>query len=815
MKKRMTVLFTFAAVFVLAFCIHSAAADENGEELYSRGNAYFFGDGVEQDYAKAEECYRRAAELGSVVAQNDLGFLYMNGYGVEQDYAKAAECFRRAAELGHAEAQNGLGFLYLNGYGVETDYAKAAEYFRRASDNGYGLGSFNLGYMYEQGLGTEQSFETAADFYRVALEQGWQQAQERYDFCIAAAEEQKQTAAAGAKEGGNTRFNVRGDFRFIEYSDGTAVLQQYIGSTEAVTIPAYDGAYRVTAIAPFAFYDENGRVDSVTCITVESGIEQISPYAFAGCHELREVFLPETVKSIGTCAFKFCRHMEKLYLPDSMESYGGLRSVFDAEVPENLEVHGGANVTEPRSGSSDNINEIPADPDGFVIEGNVLRKYIGNAERVTIPGEVTVIGPEAFINNKMLRSVFIHEGVTEIGNYAFAGCNNLEEISLPDGLRIIGKYAFEKCFSLVSFMIPDSVYLVGNYALKECRNLETVDLGRGVTGIMYYTPLDDCNALKKVIARDNLVYLMQGALNSSKAKPVIYGINGSVAYQYAKDNDLTFVSLEETATRASVKVEKTSYGQDQCVTTGGFSFWLPDCAARIESDGTVYCWEMDGNTPKAYMKFLSSYIGVSGREFNSSYNSGEDDMRRILRNMGVPDSVLIVSHPVEAPSCESQRYSRTQTIDGKALKTTEKLYSFYDVNSGYLTYVYWSYREDADYYYTKEFEAVVASREYLNQGKYSRETRELLDQFTETYRKAGEILSSNSEDPETIREAYQIYSELYELSKRVGQIGDYMLDAETYNYYHQVKNAVETDLALTLTQLSMKLGMEIGDYLSR
>ena len=66
---------------------------------------YSNGQGVEQDYKKAVEWYRKAAEQGHADAQNNLGFMYYTGQGVEQDYKKAVEWYRKAAEQGHADAQ--------------------------------------------------------------------------------------------------------------------------------------------------------------------------------------------------------------------------------------------------------------------------------------------------------------------------------------------------------------------------------------------------------------------------------------------------------------------------------------------------------------------------------------------------------------------------------------------------------------------------------------------------------------------------------------------------------------------------------------
>jgi len=58
-------------------------------------------------------------------AQYELGLKYYNGHGVFQDYAKALEWFRKAAEQGNVEAQHELGVLYTGSQGVSKDYIQA------------------------------------------------------------------------------------------------------------------------------------------------------------------------------------------------------------------------------------------------------------------------------------------------------------------------------------------------------------------------------------------------------------------------------------------------------------------------------------------------------------------------------------------------------------------------------------------------------------------------------------------------------------------------------------------------------------------
>jgi TPR repeat protein len=44
--------------------------------------------------------YEKACELGNAGGCNNLGVLYIDGLGVNQDYIKAAELFKKACDMG-------------------------------------------------------------------------------------------------------------------------------------------------------------------------------------------------------------------------------------------------------------------------------------------------------------------------------------------------------------------------------------------------------------------------------------------------------------------------------------------------------------------------------------------------------------------------------------------------------------------------------------------------------------------------------------------------------------------------------------------
>lgn len=76
----------------------------SAELLCCEAAQYFY----KEDYEKAVELYRKAAEQGNIDAQYILGDCYENGYGVEENENEAVKWYRKAAEQGHGEAKERL-----------------------------------------------------------------------------------------------------------------------------------------------------------------------------------------------------------------------------------------------------------------------------------------------------------------------------------------------------------------------------------------------------------------------------------------------------------------------------------------------------------------------------------------------------------------------------------------------------------------------------------------------------------------------------------------------------------------------------------
>lgn len=113
---------------------------------YKKGEKYFNGDGVKQDYEMALRLFIKSAKVGNTMALYKLGVCYEQGIVVDLDEEKAIHYYRKAAEQGNDEARSALkhlgrryhsiGLQYFEGNGVEQDYQTAIKYFHKAADLG-------------------------------------------------------------------------------------------------------------------------------------------------------------------------------------------------------------------------------------------------------------------------------------------------------------------------------------------------------------------------------------------------------------------------------------------------------------------------------------------------------------------------------------------------------------------------------------------------------------------------------------------------------------------------------------------------------
>jgi len=93
---------------------------------------YDLGLGRPNDVATAAKWYRKAAEAGNPLGENNLADLYLRGEGLKQDDSAAFFWFQQAALQGHTGARIKLGYMYAEGRGTAKDPTAAYAWIKAA-----------------------------------------------------------------------------------------------------------------------------------------------------------------------------------------------------------------------------------------------------------------------------------------------------------------------------------------------------------------------------------------------------------------------------------------------------------------------------------------------------------------------------------------------------------------------------------------------------------------------------------------------------------------------------------------------------------
>lgn len=130
------------------------------------------------------------------------------------------------------------------------------------------------------------------------------------------------------------------------------------------------------------FYDYNFS-KKIKTVIVDEGCTSIGDYAF-GCESVTQVYIPNTVTSIGESAFMGCTNLESMTIPPSVKI-----------------------IKNTAFGGCDSLTSI------------------------TVPSSVELIEQFAFWECENLASVTLSEGVEELEDYVFSNSYTIKEITIP------------------------------------------------------------------------------------------------------------------------------------------------------------------------------------------------------------------------------------------------------------------------------------------------------------------------------------------------------------------------------------------------
>lgn len=272
---------------------------------------------------------------------------------------------------------------------------------------------------------------------------------------------------------------------------------------------------------PFSYASHlylNGK--EVKDLVIPEGVKSIGGWAFFMCKGITSVSIPNSVTSIGSNSFGGCSNLNTVYISD-LKSWCGINFISYATNGTDEER---INNNPLLSAHHLILNGIEIKGDLIIPEGvTSLKGAFAGCEAltsITIPQSMSSIDEKSFYGCSNLKTVTINsnyfmgvnrgidldfiynnfcplsylfgnqvenyilgESITVIGNYAFYGCTRLVNVTMTNGVTSIGDNSFENCSSLTSLTIPNSVTSIGRCAFRDCTNITTIVFPEGLKEI--------------------------------------------------------------------------------------------------------------------------------------------------------------------------------------------------------------------------------------------------------------------------------------------------------------------------------------------
>lgn len=331
---------------------------------------------------------------------------------------------------------------------------------------------------------------------------------------------------------------------------------------------------------------------SIESISIPEGeIASIGWKTFKGCTELKEISLPNSIKTIGYYAFEG----------------SGIQSI---KLPSKLET-----ISERAFGDCKNLTSV------------------------TIPNSVTIISDRAFEGNTSLQEVTIGTGLEELRDYVFSNCSMLKKVTFAGSVESIGEGCFMNCKSLKSIELPKGVVnICGGFdsefeygAFQGCVSLEKVLLPNTVKSIDC-SAFKNCNNLTSIVIppsvteiEDYALGYIDAGINGKMPGFTIYGTKGTAAETYAKENGFAFVEHKHKTVSETTKATTTKDGSivSTCTECGeDVSIKKIAKVSRISLSKTAYSYDGKVKTPSVTVKDANGKTLKKGTDYTVTYSAG-------------------------------------------------------------------------------------------------------------------------------------------------------------------------------------------------
>ncbi len=262
---------------------------------------------------------------------------------------------------------------------------------------------------------------------------------------------------------GNTHFSIKD--RALANYPGTEIIYFPAGISGSYTIP--EGVLKLGDISFIntklqqvfikADVKEIGssafKNSDIYIAEIGKELTKIGSSAFAGS-EIKRIFFDEgsMLEIIGDSAFYECQSLREITLPEQLKSIGAsafeLSSLYSITIPANVESIG----------------------------ASVFKDTPLFHATIAAGSKLSIIPAQAFFRTEIVK-INLPEGIQAIESGAFAE-TPLTEITLHEGLKTIGGSAFAST-ALLQVQLPASLSSVGEGAFSSCQRLQNISVASG------------------------------------------------------------------------------------------------------------------------------------------------------------------------------------------------------------------------------------------------------------------------------------------------------------------------------------------------
>lgn len=298
-------------------------------------------------------------------------------------------------------------------------------------------------------------------------------------------------------------------------------------------------------------------------ITIPKGVNKISNYTFSRCYLLNEINLLGEITDISQHAFSYCKSLKEFNACKQLKNiekyaFFNCENLSNVSLPTTI-----TTISEGVFSGCENLKTV-----NFYEVYEKVSTVGSNGYLTLVEGEnlvkqnITKIEKSAFKNCKNLQNIELLGSYDIIPKHAFKNCKNLSNVKISNFVTKIDEEAFLGCESLTKITLPNMLESINLKAFSNCVNLKEINLPNSVKSIGIKA-FENCKNLTVIKLPNELKNISSNAFDGcDNLKEIYYPITITISNVIKLKNDGVNVYYNDTVENVRQAVKQLNYLQD-------------------------------------------------------------------------------------------------------------------------------------------------------------------------------------------------------------------------------------------------------------